>query len=110
MITTNKEKAADKDTKKKAVTKKKVATKKAVKAKASTKKVTPKKTAVKKKATSKKATIKPQSKTLDISSKERWRMISIAAYHKAEKRNFTPGHELQDWVEAEQELNQLLKD
>jgi len=35
-------------------------------------------------------------------------MIAIAAYHKAEKRGFAPGNELQDWAEAEQEIDELL--
>ena len=32
-------------------------------------------------------------------------MISVCAYYKAEKRGFTPGYELKDWEEAEQEIN-----
>ncbi|QFY41809.1 DUF2934 domain-containing protein [Candidatus Methylospira mobilis] len=31
--------------------------------------------------------------------------ISELAYYKAEKRGFEPGHELDDWFEAEQELS-----
>jgi len=31
--------------------------------------------------------------------------VAEIAYHKAESRGFTPGHELDDWLEAEQELN-----
>lgn len=30
--------------------------------------------------------------------------IAELAYYKAEKRNFSPGHELDDWLEAEQEF------
>jgi len=30
--------------------------------------------------------------------------IAELAYYKAEKRGFEPGHELEDWLEAEQEL------
>jgi hypothetical protein len=30
--------------------------------------------------------------------------VSVRAYYKAEKRNFWPGHETDDWLEAEQEL------
>ena len=30
--------------------------------------------------------------------------IAELAYFKAESRGFTPGHELNDWLEAEQEL------
>lgn len=29
--------------------------------------------------------------------------IAVLAFYKAEKRGFEPGHELQDWFEAEQE-------
>ena len=32
-------------------------------------------------------------------------MIAVCAYYKAEKRGFTPGYELKDWYEAEQEIN-----
>ena len=35
---------------------------------------------------------------------ERQEMIAQAAYYRAEKRNFEPGHELEDWFEAEAEL------
>ncbi len=31
-------------------------------------------------------------------------MIAEAAYYKAEKRNFMPGHELLDWIEAKKEI------
>ena len=31
-------------------------------------------------------------------------MIAEAAYYKAEKRNFYPGHELRDWLEAKKEI------
>ena len=29
------------------------------------------------------------------------KMISVNAYYRAEKRNFEPGHEMDDWHEAE---------
>jgi len=45
---------------------------------------------------------------MTISHEERWRMIAIAAYHKAEKRSFAPGHEVADWLEAEQEISAVL--
>lgn len=32
---------------------------------------------------------------------DRHRMIEIAAYYLAERRNFAPGHETEDWLEAE---------
>lgn len=31
-------------------------------------------------------------------------LISQAAYYKAEKRGFEPGHQEQDWLEAEKEI------
>lgn len=31
-------------------------------------------------------------------------IIAESAYFKAEKRGFEPGYEMQDWLEAEQEL------
>lgn len=31
-------------------------------------------------------------------------MVAIAAYYKAEKRGFMPGMEMQDWLDAEKEI------
>ncbi|WP_031435006.1 DUF2934 domain-containing protein [Methylomarinum vadi] len=36
--------------------------------------------------------------------------IAEAAYYKAEKRGFEPGHELQDWLEAEKEIKECLSE
>lgn len=33
-------------------------------------------------------------------------MIAEAAYYKAEKRNFDDGFEMEDWLEAEREINE----
>ena len=33
------------------------------------------------------------------------KMIAESAYYKAEKRDFSAGHEIEDWLEAEQEVN-----
>ena len=33
-------------------------------------------------------------------------LVEVAAYFKAEKRGFIPDHELDDWLEAEQEISQ----
>ena len=35
-------------------------------------------------------------------------MISEVAYFRAEKRNFAPGHELEDWLAAEREVDMQL--
>lgn len=32
--------------------------------------------------------------------------IAIAAYYRAERRGFAPGHEIEDWLEAEREVDQ----
>jgi len=37
---------------------------------------------------------------------ERCHQIAEAAYYKAEKRGFEPGHEMEDWLEAEAETEQ----
>lgn len=34
-------------------------------------------------------------------------MIATAAYYLAEQRNFAPGHELDDWLEAERRIRML---
>jgi hypothetical protein len=96
-------------------TAKKVAIKPAISAKeVPAKKVTQKTTAKTKQTTAKKTvkksttTAKPQTSSISISSEERWKMIAIAAYHKAEQRGFAPGGEMQDWAEAEKEVDELL--
>ncbi len=34
-------------------------------------------------------------------------MISEAAYYRAENRGFTPDHELEDWLEAEKQVQEM---
>jgi len=41
---------------------------------------------------------------LSAEDDERLRRIQEAAYFKSEVRGFAPGHELDDWVAAEQEI------
>ena len=36
-------------------------------------------------------------------------MIEDAAYYRAEKRNFAPGHEAEDWAAAEAEIDEMLR-
>jgi hypothetical protein len=91
---------------KKSVKKEPVPKKKVTKKKTAKKKVTKKKAASAKKATAK-TTSKPAS--LEITPEERWKMVAIAAYHRAEKRNFEPGHELHDWTESEKEIDKFLR-
>jgi len=79
------------------------------KKKASKKKAAGTKTAAKKKAIKK--PIKPKkldTSPIEITLEERWKMIAVAAYHKAEKRDFASGNELQDWTDSEKEIDALL--
>jgi len=99
MTSTSKKKTTTKKASNEKVTKKKVTRKKAVNAKkTSTRKVA-------KKATN---TSKADTSSISIAPEERWKMIAVAAYHKAEKRGFAPGGELQDWAEAEKEVDKLI--
>ena len=38
------------------------------------------------------------------SSEELHQTISVVAYHLAERRHFEPGHEMEDWLEAEAQV------
>ena len=49
------------------------------------------------------------SAPLTLSSDEICRLIQETAYFKAEARQFAPGVELQDWLDAEREVKQRLQ-
>jgi len=61
------------------------------------------------KKTSKKESVNPIP-AVDIESKhernaeDRLFRIALSAYYKAEARGYEPGHEIQDWLEAEAEM------
>ena len=40
-------------------------------------------------------------------SAQRHAMIAEAAYFRAERRHFEPGHELEDWLQAEAEISRI---
>jgi hypothetical protein len=40
----------------------------------------------------------------DVSPEELRKLISEAAYYRAKQRGFEPGHELEDWIQAEAEV------
>ena len=42
-----------------------------------------------------------------VEPEAKWLMIAEAAYYSAEKRGFEPGHELEDWLEAEARIDVL---
>ena len=46
---------------------------------------------------------------VDISDDVRRAMIAECAYLRAERRGFAPGHEEEDWIAAEAEVDRLLK-
>lgn len=43
-----------------------------------------------------------------LAGEDRYRLIAEAAYFRAERRGFVPGNELQDWLAAEIEVDELL--
>ena len=45
------------------------------------------------------------SKAVEKLREDRQQMIATAAYYRAEKRGFNGGDEIQDWLEAESELD-----
>ena len=40
-----------------------------------------------------------------VDPEARWHRIATAAYYRAQARDFVPGYELQDWLEAEREFD-----
>ncbi len=42
----------------------------------------------------------------DLGMQQRQRKIRELAYFKAQRRGFAPGHELDDWLEAEREVDE----
>lgn len=52
---------------------------------------------------------KPRSKKpVVVPPEQRRYYVEVAAYHIAERRGFTPGDPLEDWVQAEAEIDRLL--
>ena len=66
------------------------------------------------KAASKAAAAKPMrsraKKTAVVSAEQRRNYIEVAAYHIAERRGFAPGNPLDDWAQAEAEIDRLIAD
>ena len=42
-----------------------------------------------------------------VAPMEREQMIAVAAYYRAEQHGFSPGKEMEDWLQAEKELGSL---
>lgn len=110
--TSTKSSAAGTATKVAAATKAKAPARKAQPAKAVT---AAKKPAVKvgdAKVAPKKAPAKPATprvkKPKSVPAEQRRNYIEMAAYYIAERRGFAPGNPLEDWVQAEAEIDRLL--
>jgi hypothetical protein len=57
--------------------------------------------------TSKRTTVK--KKSFDAPAEPEWhRLISEAAYYRAQQRGFRPGEELEDWLRAEREVRERI--
>jgi hypothetical protein len=50
---------------------------------------------------------KPPNSAAGVSAHERQLLVAQLAYFRAERRGFAPGNELQDWLEAEAEVEML---
>jgi hypothetical protein len=46
---------------------------------------------------------------VQLSREELQKLISEAAYYRAKQRGFQPGHELEDWIQAEAEVMRRLE-
>lgn len=53
--------------------------------------------------------IRPGSGRKRIAPQERERMIATAAYFRAQQRGFAPGHEEEDWLQAEAGVDGLFR-
>jgi len=51
----------------------------------------------------------PEPSRLALTPEGRRAMISEGAYLRAERRGFAPGHETEDWLAAEAEVDALLR-
>ncbi len=67
------------------------------------------KAAAEPKKTAKPRVVKPRSKKpVLVPPEQRRYYVEVAAYHIAEQRSFAPGDPLEDWVQAEAEIDRLL--
>lgn len=72
--------------------------------------VTPEKTAPRSAQPARARGVRPKpAQGIAVSAEGRREMIAQAAYLRAERRGFAPGHEAEDWLAAEQEVDALLR-
>lgn len=51
--------------------------------------------------------VEPEIVSKSLTETDLQSMIATAAFYRAAARNFEPGHDLQDWLEAEREIRAL---
>lgn len=59
------------------------------------------------KAVVKEVNLNPKRDSTPIDLPDCYTKIAELAFYKAEKRSFEPGHELDDWIEAEMEFREM---
>jgi len=83
---------------------------------AETSEVPPKKVAAKRAAPKGDGEVRTSGKTAAarglgvVTPEQRYRMICDAAYFRAERRGFVGGNAVQDWLDAEAEIDELLRE
>jgi uncharacterized membrane-anchored protein len=60
-------------------------------------------------ATSPKKTTRAKTEKVEVSTHELQHMIATNAYYRAERRGFSHGNHMQDWIEAEAEISAKVK-
>lgn len=61
------------------------------------------------KSTTKESSSVPKLNAEKLKAEKRHALIAEAAYLRSERRGFAPGHEVEDWVAAEAEIDLALK-
>ncbi|MBI4995772.1 MAG: DUF2934 domain-containing protein [Rhodocyclales bacterium] len=52
--------------------------------------------------------IKPTSRKKPVDAEQRRYYVEVAAYYIAERRGFMDGHQAEDWIAAEMEIDRML--
>ena len=51
----------------------------------------------------------PSGAPAELSPQERREMVAVAAYYLAEQRGFAPGEDVEDWLQAEQYIDDMVR-
>jgi 4-alpha-glucanotransferase len=55
------------------------------------------------------SSLSPSGSPAELSPQERREMVAVAAYYLAEQRGFAPGKDVEDWVRAEQYIDDMVR-